>query len=246
MKLSIGHKTDPGPRKGSNEDSLLAVLPTERPGMALLVVADGMGGAKGGEHASKEAVNIIRRELLDGGLPSPQNASERLRAAVTAANASIHYMGATNPEMEGMGCTVVVTLVLDDTFWVASVGDSRAYLIRNNQIKQLTNDHTWVSQQVRDGVLTAEQAARHSLRHVLDRALGAENSIKVDVWPDDELEPGDTIILCTDGLYGVLDNQAMRDIASGYPAEQAAEELVKHALVAETRDNVSAVVLKAG
>jgi PPM family protein phosphatase len=245
MKLSIGQKTDPGPRKGGNEDSLLALSPDGRPEMALLVVADGMGGAKGGEHASQEAIRVIHQELVSHDLPTVQDAATRLREAITAANTSVHLKGQSNPDMEGMGCTVVVALIIESTFWVASVGDSRAYLIRDGQIKQLTDDHTWVGQQVRDGVLTAEQAARHSLRHVLDRALGAETSIDIDVWPDDVLKPGDTLLLCTDGLYGVIENERIAQVACLRPVENAADELIRAALQAETRDNVSVVVLQA-
>lgn len=244
MKLSIGHKTDPGPRKGGNEDSLLAVIPPSHPDMALLVVADGMGGAKGGEHASYEAVTVIQKQLLERDLPTPQDASERLRAAVTAANLSIHTKGSNEPEMEGMGCTVVVAIVIDGAFWVASVGDSRAYHIRGSQVRQLTDDHTWVSQQVRDGVLTKEQAARHSLRHVLDRALGAETAVDVDVFAKDALQSGDVLLLCTDGLYGVLDGATLAQIVGDLTAQEAAEKLVAAALAAQTRDNVSAVVLR--
>src|SRR5690348_3814647 len=98
MKLSIGHKTDPGPRKGGNEDSLLAIIPPDRPDNALLVVADGMGGAKGGEHASHEAITVIEQQLLQRGLPSSSEASKRLHDAVTAANSSIHTKGSNEPE----------------------------------------------------------------------------------------------------------------------------------------------------
>jgi protein phosphatase len=244
MKISIGQKTDPGPRTGANEDSLLAVIPDGRSEVALLVVSDGMGGAKGGEHASSEAVQVIQRALLDREFSTTRDPETRLREAVIAANAAIHRKGSQIPEMEGMGCTVVVALVIGSKFWIASVGDSRAYLIRDGQARQLTNDHTWVGQQVSDGVLTAEQAERHSLRHVLDRALGADSTINVDVLPVDELRAGDTLLLCTDGLYGVLDSKTMAETVRQRPAQQAAEELVLRALSALTRDNVSAVVLK--
>lgn len=245
MKLSIGLRTDPGPRKGENQDSILGVIPADRSDMALAIVADGMGGAKGGAHASQEAVAVLQRELLSGEPLTPQTAAARLRAAITAANMSIHTKGLDSPDMHGMGCTVVVVLVIDDLYWVASVGDSRAYLVRSGMSTQLTEDHTWVRQQVRNGILTHEQAAHHELRHVLDRALGADKSIEVDVWPDDILEYGDVLVLCSDGLYGVLPERVITEIAQSYPAEEAADLLLQQALQAPARDNVSVIVVRA-
>jgi protein phosphatase len=245
MKLGIGFKTDPGPREGHNQDTILAVIPEGRPDAALLIVADGMGGAKAGEQASREAVRVLQSYLLDQGLPAPEEAPARLLEAITAANASIHAKGLSSPDMEGMGCTIVVALVLDDTFWIASVGDSRAYLVRGSQIHQLTTDHTWVNARVREGLLTPEQAAKHSLRHVLDRALGTKSTVEIDVWPDEVLEEDDILVLCTDGLYNVLDRRVIAEIASSYPPQEAAEALVDRALRAPATDNVSVVILRA-
>ncbi len=245
MRFDIGYRTDPGPRKGPNQDTILAVLLAEHPLAALLIVADGMGGAKAGEHASREAVNVIHRHLTEVGLPSPADAPGRLRGAILAANASIYEKSQRQREMAGMGCTVVVVLVLGRTYWVASVGDSRAYLIREGKSYQLTNDHTWVSARVREGVLTPAQAANHSLRHVLDRALGTRPTVEVDVWPADEIGEGDILILCTDGLYGVVSDAEITALATRYKAQDAANALVRRALEASTHDNVSVVVMRA-
>ncbi len=244
MRLSIGLQTDPGPRKGENQDSVLAVVPQDRPDLGLAIVADGMGGAKGGATASREAITVLRRELLEAEPLTRENAPSRLMAAITHANTSIHVKGLDSADMQGMGCTVVVALVIDHVFWIASVGDSRAYLVRKDVVTQLTEDHTWVRQQVRDGVLTHEQAATHSLRHVLERALGADQTIEVDVWPGHAVEPGDVLVLCSDGLYGVLDEEAICEIASHYPPQEAADRLLDRALRAPARDNVSVVVLR--
>jgi len=248
MKLSIGLKTDPGPREGANQDSILGMISDTTPRVALLVVADGMGGAKAGERASQEAVAVIKRNLIEEGLPTADNARDRLREAVTLANKAIFEKSRTSPDMEGMGCTVVIVLVIDDVYWVASVGDSRAYLVRGSENYQLTDDHTWVNARVREGLLTPEQAANHSLRHVLDRALGTEETIEVDVWPDDVLESGDILILCTDGLYGVVEDKAIAQIAQlegQRTVDDAANALVQQALQAQTHDNTSVVVLRA-
>lgn len=244
MRFSIGFHTDPGPREGQNQDSILGLLFDGPPSSALLIVADGMGGAKAGEQASQEAVSVIRKYLLEHRFPTPVDASERLLEAITAANTAIHQKSMSTPEMEGMGCTVVIALVIEDVYWIASVGDSRAYLVRGQESHQLTDDHTWVNARVREGLLTPEQAASHSLRHVLDRALGADPTIEVDIWPDDILEEGDALLLCTDGLYGVLDDGTIRNVMAGKPAPAAAQALVEYALSMPARDNVSVVVLR--
>lgn len=245
MKLSIGLRTDPGPREGQNQDTILGILLEGPPQLALLIVADGMGGAKGGAHASQEAVTVIREHLIDREFPTASEVPQRLLEAITAANTSIYQKGLSSPELEGMGCTVVVALVVDDVYWIASVGDSRAYLMRGSDSRQLTDDHTWVNARVREGLLTPEQAASHSLRHVLDRALGADKAIEVDVWPDDVLEEGDIILLCSDGLYSVLDDERIRKLVAGKSATEAADALVREALDMPTHDNVSVAVLRA-
>ncbi len=244
MRLDIGYRTDPGPRKGPNQDTILVARPKEYPDAALLIVADGMGGARAGEHASREAVQVIYKHLVEAGLPSPADAPGRLRGAILAANASIYERSQHQREMAGMGCTVVAVLVLGSTYWVASVGDSRAYLVRGGKSYQLTNDHTWVSARVREGVLTPAQAANHSLRHVLDRALGTRPTVEVDVWPADEIGEGDILILCTDGLYGVVSDAEITTLALRHKAQDAANALVDRALKAPTHDNVSVVVLR--
>jgi protein phosphatase len=165
--------------------------------------------------------------------------------AITTANTIIYEKSMLSPDMEGMGCTIVVALVIDDVYWIANVGDSRAYLMREQQSYQITDDHTWVNARVKEGLLTPEQAAGHSLRHVLDRALGAETTIEVDMWPDDILESGDALLLCSDGLYGVLDDSTIQNVMLGKSAVEAADALVNQALSIPARDNVSVAVLRA-
>jgi serine/threonine protein phosphatase PrpC len=245
MDLDIGFSTDPGPREGVNQDSILVSIPERHPGTALLIVADGMGGARAGDRASQMAISIIERHLLEDEIPNPDTATNQLREAIVAANSRIYHQAKSTPELEGMGCTVVAVLVLDDMYWVASVGDSRVYLIRGGEVFQLTEDHTWVNARVREGVLTPEQAASHSLRHVLDRALGTQPTIDVDIWPDEIFEDGDTLVMCTDGLYGVLDDAVIAETASSNIAQRAADELIEQALAAPAQDNISAIVLQA-
>src|SRR5690606_39732746 len=140
---------------------------------------------------------------------TPTTASERLHQAILTANQSIYDEAQAMPEKQGMGCTIVAALILGNQGWIASVGDSRAYLIRGESSKQLTQDHTWVHARVRHGIMTREEAVNSGLRHVLDRALGTRPNVEVDVWPARTLEPGDVLLLCSDGLYGVLDDDEL-------------------------------------
>lgn len=242
MKLHVGYSTDPGPRRGANQDTVKVGMLGESDG-ALLILSDGMGGARAGEYASREAVSVIYEQIM-AEPPSAENASERLYEAVMAANASIFAQGQASPEKRGMGCTVVVVLLLGAWYWVASVGDSRVYLIRSERAHQLTTDHTWVNARVRDGVITKEEASNHSMRHVLDRALGTRPNVDIDVFPARQLEDDDVLLLCSDGLYGVLDDTFMAVEAAAYPAQEAADTLVRQALNAHAHDNVSVVILQ--
>jgi serine/threonine protein phosphatase PrpC len=221
------------------------VVHPDRTDVALAVVADGMGGHKSGEQASAEAVRVIHDHLVEQGLPGAEEVKARMCEATQTANTFIYDTGRSAPEMEGMGCTVVVALVIGGQFWIASVGDSRAYLIRQGVLVQLTQDHTWVNAQVQEGVLTPEQADTHMLRHVLDRALGPEPGVEVDCLPAAPLEVGDILVLCTDGLHGVLPDDIILEEANAVEdAQQAAEGLVARALDAPAEDNVTVAVIK--
>jgi protein phosphatase len=246
MKLSVGVRTDPGPRRGANQDSALAVIPPDRPEAALLIVADGMGGHKSGERASQEAVRTIHERVLHSGLPVPDEVEDRLCQAIVAANQTIHRQSQASDELEGMGCTVVAALALGGRFWIASVGDSRAYLVRSGTGQQLTEDHTWVNARVREGLLTRDEAEQHSLRHVLDRALGPEDEVEIDVLPARALEEGDVLVLCSDGVSGVLNTHEIAWAAANHTAQEAADVLIERALNAPAQDNITVAVLRAG
>jgi len=245
MKLSIGYKMDAGPREGRNQDALLAVHPGSDQTRAVLIVSDGMGGANAGDMASREALRVLKRHLVTK-FPPTDEIPDRLRKALYAANRAIYEKASNSPALDGMGCTAVIAVVDGDSFWIANVGDSRAYLLRSGTLHQITDDHTWLNARVREGLLTAEQAAGEFryLNHVLDRALGTAPGIEVDVWPASALQPGDVLILCTDGLYGVLSPRHLMELAAIRPAQRAAEALITAGLAAPAHDNLSVVILQ--
>lgn len=212
-----------------NEDSYVIVEPPDPRVLAargrLVVVADGMGGALGGETASKLVVETISREYYAHGEGS---AVEALRIAVERANATVHQHAAGRPDLRGMGSTVVAVALHQGLAWYAHVGDSRLYLMRQHQLYQLTTDHTRVNKMVQDGFLTADQARVHPERNVLNRSMGPGPSVQVEVCPEPvHLEDGDRLLLCSDGLTDTTHESELAWFLDHHPdPQQAAEALV--------------------
>ena len=215
-----------------NEDRSLA-----RP--AVLAVADGMGGALAGEVAAQVAVEAV------AGLSAPVTA-EDVRRALQVANRAIRRMAAEDPDKAGMGTTLTTALLADDRLDVVHVGDSRAYLWRDGELRQLTEDHSVVAELVRRGSLSAEDAESHPHRNVITRALGAEPEVVADTVSE-PLRDGDVVLLCSDGLSSYVPE---RDIAAALAAagslREAAAALVERANAAGGTDNVTVVLARAG
>lgn len=199
----IAAATDVGRKRLHNEDTYAVLNAAQLQGVYdfALIVADGMGGRNAGEVASRVAVEAVSQAILNNVMHV--DASALLRFAVEAAHVSIQQRAEQNPEYEGMGTTLVIALVKDKEIWVASVGDSRAYILRGDRLLPLTVDHTFVAEQVRAGGISIEQARNSRFRHLLTRAVGTN----VDYTPDvasAKTQPGDVLILCTDGLTNMV------------------------------------------
>jgi len=232
--------TDPGLRRSENEDAYL--LDTEG---GLFCVADGMGGHAAGEVASRLAVEVLAREMArpDDGA----TLDARLRAAVAAANRAILETAERDPALAGMGTTLTaLALARDDGgYTIAHVGDSRAYLFRRGKLSQLTADHTWVQQQVDAGLLTPEEARGHPFSSMLVRAVGIAADPEIDIIRGD-LEPGDLILLCSDGLSGMVDDDEIASIlARDLPLDDTARELAAAANRNGGADNITAILIRA-
>jgi serine/threonine protein phosphatase PrpC len=232
MKLVAGKQTDKGRVREGNEDGFVA---SDRIG--LFAVADGMGGHQGGEVASATALEALRSAVLDG-MP--------VREAIDRANEAVIERAAVDPNLRGMGTTMTAgTLAAGNTFLVGHVGDSRAYLFRDGELAQVTEDHSLVEELVREGELTPEQAEVHPQRSVITRALGIESSIEVDIYTLD-LHEGDRVLLCSDGLTGMVRVDDIAGILRREPDPQrAANQLVEAANAAGGQDNITAVVVDA-
>ncbi len=203
----------------------------------VFVVADGMGGHRTGEVAARLAVEGILGHFQEAE-PSPK----ALLEAFERANARIHQE-AQRPENRGMGTTATCLLLDLPYALVAHVGDSRAYLLRGEEFTLLTEDHSWVAERVRQGLLTLEEARTHRWRNVITNALGSFPQARVDLLGL-KLSPGDTFLLCSDGLSGVLEDRTLKEVLKNFPPEEAARRLVELANEWGGPDNISAIVVR--
>src|SRR5579863_3647264 len=247
-QFDCGARSDPGRVRENNEDSFRL-----RPETNLFVLSDGMGGQASGETASRIAVETVVDYCR---VPEPElrpaaeraaglsEQSNRLTSAIRRANAAIREAAKNNPSCSGMGATVVAVWFDGDRMSLAHVGDSRAYRLRSGQLEQLTQDHSFVAEQVRRGILTQREAEQSKLQNVLMRALGAEEEVDVDV--EEELVLGsDTILLCSDGLtHELSDARIAAVLQDAHDAQAAADRLTDLANQAGGEDNITAIVLR--
>jgi protein phosphatase len=237
-------KTDVGLVRSENQDFGTLTADGEekdsRPGGRLFIVADGMGGHRGGATASRLAVETVKSQYL--GSESDDVASS-LRQALSRANARVFAEAQSNPDLRGMGTTTSVLAARQHQAWLAHVGDSRIYLVRGDSIKQLTDDHSLVATMVREGLLTSQEAETHPRRNVLQRSIGVAEDVDVDVRGPIDLQAGDVFILCSDGLHGLVKEAELKEIAAK-PVQEAADAYVKAALDRGAPDNVTVIVAR--
>jgi protein phosphatase len=231
VRIAIGSSTHSGRVRDNNEDSFLV---DDR--LALFAVADGMGGHRGGEVASQTAIEALRAAVAGG---------RSIDAAVKVANDAVLERAAQEPDtLAGMGTTITAAIALPGRpLLIAHVGDSRAYRMHDGTLERRTDDHSLVEELVREGRLTPEQAESHPQRHIVTRALGADDDVEVDLFTID-VTPGDRIVLCSDGLTTMLRDREVEQIARRVEDPQrCAEDLVNAAVEAGGEDNVTVVVL---
>ena len=239
IRLKAGAATDIGRVRQVNQDSFLVL--EDR---GLYAVADGMGGHQGGEVASQLAVEALRSTYVEGTV-------DALAAAIEEANLRIHEEGEADPNLQGMGTTVVAVAVVPDaqgdettgSLLVANVGDSRAYLFRDDGLTQLTEDHSMVGDLLREGRITEAEAEVHPQRNIVTRVLGVYDQVDVDLWPVDAVR-GDRLLLCSDGLFNeVAGDQIASVLRRLADPQEAAAELVRRANEGGGRDNVTVLIV---
>jgi protein phosphatase len=243
MKAISFGLSDVGRRRESNEDDLLL-----EPELGLYAVADGMGGHAAGEIASRLAIETLQ-EVRRQGAAAPQASADEaaawLREAFTEANRRICDSIRLHEERRGMGTTVVALVQSCDGVVVGHVGDSRGYLLRGDDLVRLTSDHSWVNEQVKLGLMSDDAAQRHPMRNIVTRALGSREEVLVDV-ASTGLEPGDVLVLCSDGLNTMLSDDEIGELVSRHRGdpEAACRALIHAANVRGGEDNITVVIVR--
>jgi protein phosphatase len=244
--LDIRFRTSRGKRRRQNEDAVLVRSKKQASGKGspvyLLAVADGMGGAPGGRVAGRETVRSLGDTFAKDQKSNPQ---ALLQDGFRSANARIGRLAGQQPSLQGMRSTLVAVIVSKRQAWVANVGDSRAYLIRNGQARRLTHDHTWVAEQVKSGQMTEEEASTSPRRNIITRCVGSKETFNVDLLGPLSLQPDDVMLLCSDGLTGVVSDAEIAAACSNTSAAAAAQELVSLANRRGGSDDISVVVGRA-
>jgi len=243
MSFEIATLTDTGRARPHNEDYVEYHLPQDPRLMdskgGLYLVADGMGGHQAGEVASHQAIKLVIDQYYSD---QAHDVGTSLVRAYKAANRLLYDEAQSDPAKAGMGTTLVAAAVVGRKVYVANVGDSRAYLIGQGRITQITEDHSWVQEQIRMGLLTREQARVHPQRNVVTRALGSKPSVEVDLF-EGELAEGDALLLCSDGMSGLVEDWEIEAIVREQSAQNAARSLVAKANERGGMDNITVLIV---
>ncbi|HOP80240.1 MAG TPA: Stp1/IreP family PP2C-type Ser/Thr phosphatase [Armatimonadota bacterium] len=241
--IKMAARTDLGRVRENNEDKFDFFEPEDPDILAqkglFYAVADGMGGHAAGQIASEMALKRVIKAYYEDSSPDVVGSLTR---AVFDANKLIYDAAQMIVERSGMGTTLTAVVIRADTAYFVQVGDSRAYLIRGRDIRQITEDHSWIAEQVRRGVMTEEEARLSPFRNVITRSLGNLPVVEPDVFAE-EIQPGDTIVLCSDGLSGSLSETDIRDIVAGNTPSQAAMDLIDAANERGGNDNITAMIV---
>jgi serine/threonine protein phosphatase PrpC len=247
MRLSAWPITDVGRVRSHNEDSHLV-----NDDLGLYLVADGMGGHAGGAHASRTCVEVVSRVVargLQGLSDMPREIAQAavndlLGAAASEASARIFDHAQQEPTLHGMGTTLTGMLFHQDRAHIVHVGDSRSYLFRSGGARQLTNDHSWLNEQVQAGLLTEEEAALSDLKHIITRSVGFEREVQADVLTVN-VSPGDAFLLCSDGLCNYIELDELASLARQHFYSDLPRVCCEIALERGGEDNITVVVIGA-
>jgi protein phosphatase len=244
VPLTFAAKTDLGQVRENNEDKFDWWAPEDESLLAargrLFAVADGMGGHAAGQIAAEMALKTIGDSYFSSARGAPEDA---LKLAIVKANTEVFDTARAIPSRKGMGCTIVLAAVVGEEVAIAWAGDSRIYRIREGRAEQLTEDHSWVREQVRSGALTEAEAERSPYRNIITRCLGPEPA----VTPEARREPlraGDILVLCSDGLTGVVSDDDIAEIVSSRPPTFACKDLIGLANRRGGPDNITAAIIR--
>ena len=235
--------SDIGTKREKNEDAMYA---SEDKDLPLYIVADGMGGHNAGDIASNMAVDIIKEKFLSDkeSLNSPRKIKKFIKNVLIEANEIIYEKSVNELNCEGMGTTVVLGYYYDNKVYIGHVGDSRVYIIRNNNMAQITEDHTLVNELIKKGSITESQALNHPQRNIITQALGTSIDIEIDL-DTVEFTSGDLLLLCTDGLYNMLEEKIILEtLTKSRCLDEGTRTLVNMANENGGMDNITIIIIK--
>lgn len=240
-KIEIVGATDVGQKRKRNEDSFRIIEPENCPSNieGVLIVADGMGGHAAGDVASQIAVDTFVEKFAGPEIRDSEEILATMGDALKRANSLIYEAGRQN-EGGSMGTTCTAAVISQGKIHVAHAGDSRGYLQRDQELSQLTEDHSWVAQLVKEGHITSEQARVHPSRNVITRALGIENELVPDIITE-EIRAGDIVLLCSDGLHGLVEDGEINEVLDSTPIQEALFTLIRLSNDKGGDDNITAV-----
>ncbi|HSZ60415.1 MAG TPA: Stp1/IreP family PP2C-type Ser/Thr phosphatase [Terriglobales bacterium] len=244
--IEVSSQSDIGCLRQNNEDSFGYWEPDDDQQFLLkgrlAVVADGMGGYEGGQEASRLAVETLMAVYRDAEGNDPQAA---LIEALQAAHEQIRQYSFAHPELRGMGTTCTAAAVVQDELYFVHVGDTRLYLVRDGHITRVTRDHSYVGRLVEAGMISAEEAEHHPQRNILTAALGTNPELTMDAPEQPEpLRPADVLVICTDGLWGLVRDPEILDLVETNSAEKAGRELIALAKERGGPDNITVEILR--
>ena len=244
--VTLGARSDIGMTRSANEDAFCALAGPDAPAGAdaLLAVADGMGGHKAGEVASEMAIRGLVARLSRDGVAAQVTGGlvQALQLTIGELNAEVHRAG-SRPETRGMGTTLTAAVITGRALTIGHVGDSRAYLLRDGELQQLTQDHSWVAEQVAGGVLTPAEAEVHPWRNILTRAIGVEPGVQVDGMTV-EVTKGDLLLVCSDGVHALVRDDEISGLLAGGGPQSSSREIVDLANAKGGIDNITVVVAR--
>jgi serine/threonine protein phosphatase PrpC len=244
LSLEVAARTDKGIKRLLNEDNMTSVVPEDTQVLAqkgaLFVVADGMGGFDKGEVASELVIQKVRDYYYQD---ASTDLGTSLVQAIQQANTALRQLvKAQGESVKSMGTTCIAAILHDATVYIANVGDSRAYIVREGQAQQISLDHSWVAEQVLLGALTKEEARTHEKRNVITRCIGTQDDVEIDLFTE-PVQDGDILVLCTDGLVGVVTDEEIASIVTQYNSQESTARLIARANENGGPDNITAIIV---
>lgn len=243
--MKFGVKSDRGIVRTINEDSynIIAGYPNLP---VCFIIADGMGGHNAGEVASQTAVDSVSKSILEFSedLFNEETAQEKIREIMKNANADVYKLSTEQAENHGMGTTLILSVVCKKKLFIGHIGDSRAYIIRDGMMEQITTDHSFIEELVKNGSITRQEAQKHPQRNIITRALGCSKEVEIDTFSCN-IKDNDIFLMCTDGLTNMVDEDRIKDIITAFDdMDKACNELVNEANSNGGEDNITVIAFK--